>query len=143
MVPIDYLAVLASAIFMMVLGGLWYGPLFGKKWVALMGFDQQKVADMQAKGMGAMWKSYAFMALGSLIMSFVLAHSIIFANSYLGTSGVAGGLQGGFWTWLGFVAPVTLGTVLWEGKSWTLWALNVGYYLVGLLAIGALLSVWV
>ena len=143
MVPVNYLAVVVSAVLMMVLGGLWYGPLFGKQWIALVGFDAQKVADMQAKGMGAMWKSYAFMALGALVMSFVLAHSIIFANAYLGTSGIAGGLQGGFWNWLGFMVPVSLGIVLWEGKSWKLWALNAGYYLVGLLIIGTLLSIWV
>ncbi len=142
MVPVNYLAVLASAVFMMVLGGLWYGPLFGKKWIALMGFDQQKVADMQAQGMGAMWKSYALMALGALIMSYVLAHGLIFGNAYLGTSGVSGGLQGAFWYWLGFVVPVSMGSVLWEGKSWTLWTINAGYYLVGMLIIGSILSVW-
>ena len=143
MVPINYLAVLASAVVMMVLGGLWYGPLFGKKWIALMGFDQHKVADMRAKGMEAMWKSYAMMALGSLVMSFVLAHALVFAGTYLNVSDVSAGLQAAFWNWLGFIVPVTLGTVLWEGKPWTLWVLNAGYYLVGLLAIGVLLSVWV
>ncbi len=142
MVPINYLAVVLGAVIMMVLGGLWYGPLFGKQWIALMGFGEGKVQEMQAKGMGAMWKSYALMGLGSLIMSFVLAHSVIFANAYLGSSGVWGGLQGGFWGWLGFVVPVSLGTVLWEGKSWKLWGLNAGYYLVGLLIVGAVLSSW-
>jgi hypothetical protein len=142
MVPINYLAVLASTVIMMVLGGLWYGPIFGRPWIALMGFDPQKVAQMQAKGASAMWKSYALMALGALIMSFVLAHAVIFANAYLGTSGISGGLMVGFLNWLGFIAPVSLGTVLWEGKSWKLWFLNTGYYLVGLLIIGVLLSVW-
>jgi hypothetical protein len=142
MVPVNYLAVFASMVVMMVLGSLWYGPLFGKPWIALMGIDPQKASNMQAQGMGAMWKSYALMALGALAMSFVLAHLIIFANAYLGTSGVSGGLQGGFWSWLGFVVPVSLGTVLWEGKSWKLWCINAGYYLVGLLLIGVLLAVW-
>jgi hypothetical protein len=142
MVPINYLAVLVSAIVMAVLGSLWYGPLFGKQWITLMDFDPKKVGEVQKAGIGAMWKSYATMALGSLVASFVLAHFVIFANAYMGSSGVTGGLTTGFWTWLGFIAPVTLGTVLWEGKSWKLWTLNTGYYLVGLLIIGALLSSW-
>ena len=142
MVPVNYLAVLASALLMMVLGGLWYGPLFGKQWIALMGFDPEKVKDMQAAGMGAMWKSYALMALGALVMSFVLSHSLIFASAYLGESGLSAGLQTGFWNWLGFIVPVSLGTVIWEGKPWKLWVLNAGYYLVGLLLIGMLLAVW-
>jgi hypothetical protein len=82
------------------------------------------------------------MALGALAMSFVLAHAVIYAESYLGTSGIWGGVQAGFWNWLGFVAPVTLGTVLWEGKPWKLWFINVGYYFVGLPVIGVLLSIW-
>ena len=142
MVPVNYWAVLASGVVMMVLGGLWYGPLFGKQWIALMGFDPERVRDMQAKGMQAMWKSYALMALGALLMSFVLSHALIFASTYLGTTGISAGLQVGFWNWLGFIVPVSLGAVLWEGKSWKLWALNAGYYLVGLLLVGVLLSVW-
>jgi len=31
-------------------------------------------------------------------------------------SGVSGGLMSVFWNWLGFIATVTLGAVLWEGK---------------------------
>jgi len=142
MVPINYLAVLVSTALMMILGGLWYGPIFGKQWIGLMGFDPKKVAEMQAVGMSGMWKNYSMMALGALIMSFILAHAVIFANAYLGTSGIEGGLMTGFMSWIGFIAPVTLGTVLWEGKPWKLWVINTLYYLVGLLIVGALLSVW-
>ena len=141
--PINEFAVLASGVAAMVLGGLWYGPLFGKQWIALMGFDAQKVADMQAKGAGAMWKSYLLMFIGALLMAYVLAHGLVFGNAYLGTSGVSGGLQGAFWYWLGFIAPVTLGSVLWEGKPWKLWILNAGYYLALLLIMATILSLWV
>ena len=142
-VPINYLAVLASGVAAMILGSLWYGPLFGKQWIALMGFDQQKVAEMQAKGMQAMWKNYALMFVGALIMAYVLAHGLVFGNAYLGTGGISGGLQGAFWYWLGFIAPVTLGVVLWDGKPWKLWFLNAGYYLVLLLVMSIILSLWV
>jgi len=77
-----------------------------------------------------------------LIMAYVLVHSLIFAQSYLQISGVSAGLMAGFWSWLGFVAPVTTGMVLWEGKSWKLWILTSGYYLVALLVMGLLLSYW-
>ncbi|HLD39833.1 MAG TPA: DUF1761 family protein, partial [Candidatus Nanoarchaeia archaeon] len=33
----NYLAVLVAAIAAYVVGFLWYGPVFGKKWMALMG----------------------------------------------------------------------------------------------------------
>lgn len=140
-VPINYLAVLASTVIMIALGSLWYGPLFGKQWMTMMGFS--KPDQMTSEQKGAMMKSYGIMSITSLIMSFVMAHSIVFASTYLGISGVSAGLQGGFWNWLGFVAPVSMGTVLWEGKPWKLWFINAGYYLVGLCLIGILLALWV
>ncbi len=139
MVPINYWAVLVAAVFNMVLGSLWYGPLFGKKWTSLMAFTPESMAAAKAKGMTT---SYVIMMVGSLIMAFVLAHAVIFANTYMNTSGVAAGLIVGFMNWLGFVAPVTLGTVLWDGKPWKLWVINAGYYFVGLIVMGAILAVW-
>ena len=132
-VPINYLAVLVAAVASMVVGFLWYGPVFGKAWMKEMGMSKEK------KGAG---KSYGMMFVGSLVMSYVLAHATIFAATYFKMSGVSAGLMSGFWNWMGFVAPVTLGSVLWEGKSWKLWVLNNGYYLVTLLAMGTILSVW-
>jgi hypothetical protein len=140
MIPVNYWAVVASAVVMMILGALWYGPIFGKEWMRLMGMKGPDKMDDKTKK--AMMRSYGLMALGAFVMSFVLAHAVIYAESYLGTFGVWGGLQVGFWNWLGFVTPVTLGTVLWEGKPWKLWLINVGYYFVGLLVIGVLLSIW-
>jgi hypothetical protein len=58
------LAVVVAAIVSMVIGGLWYGPLFGKMWVELSGMTEEKVATAKAKGM---WKSYLIMFIGSLI----------------------------------------------------------------------------
>lgn len=138
-VPINYLAVGGAAVASMVIGFLWYGPIFGKKWIALMGFTQEQISAAKKKGMA---KQYALMFVGSLAMAYVLAHALVFASAYLKTSGVSAGLMTGFWNWLGFVAPVTLGSVLWEGKSPKLWVLNNGYYLVSLLAMGVILALW-
>lgn len=140
MVPVNYWAVVAAAVFMMILGAVWYGPLFGKKWAALMGFALPDAMDAETRR--KMLKSYGLMALGALVMSFSLSHALTFASAYLGVGGVYAGLQAGFWNWLGFIVPVTMGTVLWEDKPWTLWFINVGYYLLGLLSIGVLLAIW-
>ena len=136
-VPINYVAVVVAAVANMGLGFLWYGPLFGKTWIKMMGWSEKDMEAAKAKGMG---KSYALMTLGSLLMAYVLAHAYIFASTYMKVSGISAGLSVGFWNWLGFVAPVTIGTVLWDGKPWKLWFLNSGYYLVALLLMGSILS---
>lgn len=141
MVPVNYWAVLGAAILSMVLGFLWFGPLFGKTWTQLMGWTKEKLASQKANSKD-MNKLYGIQFLGSLFMSFVLSHALVFASAYLKTEGVSAGLQTGFWNWLGFIAPVTLGVVLWEGKSWKLWLFNNSYYLVSLLLMGVLLSLW-
>lgn len=138
-VPINYWAILVAAIANMVVGSLWYGPLFGKMWIAMMGFTPEKMAEAKAKGMT---KSYVLALVGSLVMAYVLAHSLVFASAYTKTTGVSAGLMAGFWNWLGFVAPVTLGSVLWEGRPWKLWILNAAHYLVALLVMGLILALW-
>jgi hypothetical protein len=139
-VPINYWAVIVAAVVQMVLGFLWYGPLFGKTWATLMGFTPEKMNEQKTKGMTV---NYIIMALGALLMSYVLAHGLIFGNTYLHMAGATSGLQGAFYYWLGFIVPVSLGTVLWEGKPWKLWFINAGYYLVGLGLMGMILSAWV
>ena len=133
---INYLAVLVAAVASVVLGFLWYGPLFGKTWAQLMGFDKKKMAEAKKKGMPK--QTWVLMILGTLVTSYVLAHFV----DYLDAVNVAGALQAGFWLWLGFIVPVQLGMVLWEGKPWKLYILNVAYYLVNLSIMATILALW-
>lgn len=138
-VPVNYIAILIAAVASMVIGFVWYGPLFGQMWIKGMGWSKADMKKAQAKGM---MTQYSLMFVGSLVMAYVLAHALIFAATYTKTSGISAGLMVGLWNWLGFVAPVTLTSVLWEGKSWKMWLLNNGYYLVTLCAMGAILAFW-
>lgn len=136
---INYLAVLGAAISQMVLGFLWYGLILGKTWIKLSGMSQTQINDAKNSGMA---KSYSISFIGALVMSYVLAHALVFASSYLKVEGVSAGLMAGFWNWLGFIAPVTLGAVLWDRKPWKLWFFNNGYYLLTLLVMGVILALW-
>ena len=141
MVPVNYFAVVLAAIAAMIIGYLWYGPLFGKVWMQLSGKSMDMMNDPAMKKIAM--RGYAIQFVGSLLMAFVLSHALIFAGTYLNTSGISAGLQTGFWNWLGFVAPVTIGTVLWDGKPWKLWFINSGFYLVTLIVMGLILALWV
>ena len=93
---------------------------------------------MQAKMKERMWPKYLLQAVASLLMAYVL---LLFVN-YTGATTALEGAQAGFWAWLGFIAPTQLAMVLWEGKSWSLYFLNVAYYLVSLVVMGIILAVW-
>lgn len=135
MIEINYLAVLATGVVAMILGFLWYGPLFGKTWMALVGMTPEAVAKSKKKGMTA---SYLMMFIGALITASVFAWIL----ESIAQVSIEAGMIGGFWLWLGFIAPVMLGKVLWEGKSWKLYFIDVSYYLVLLMVFGAILGGW-
>lgn len=142
MIEVNYLAVLVCGVVAMIVGGLWYGPIFGKPWIKEMGIPQSEVDAMQAKGQKGMAKSYILMFVGSLVMAYILFQVIGTARLSGLSEGVSSGLSTGFFMWLGFVAVVLLGQVLWEKKSWKLWTINSAYYLVVLLINGAIIGSW-
>src|SRR5437899_2301190 len=137
-VPINYISVLIAAVVSMPLGFLWYGPLFGKQWMKLSGMSKEKINAAKKSGKANM--GYGLMFVGSLVMAYVLAHSLVFASSYLKVTGVPAGVMAGFWSWLGFIGPVTMGSVLWDGKPWKLWLINNGYYIILLPLMGVILA---
>jgi hypothetical protein len=139
MVPINLLAVIVSAVVTMILGGLWFGPFFGKPWMRLMGFP----ADMQKPAQGAITKMYLIMTVGALLMAYVLAGAIVFMSAYTGITGLKAGIIAAVMNWLGFVAPVTVNyTLTGHQRSWKLWFITASYYLVSLLLMGAILTLW-
>ncbi|MEK7582906.1 MAG: DUF1761 domain-containing protein [Patescibacteria group bacterium] len=142
MPDINYLAVLVAGIAAMVVGGLWYGPLFGKLWMQGMGWDPNDQARMAEakKGMAA---AYVQMFVFSLVQAFVLAHVLwAFRTASPDLIGAWAGIQGGFWVWLGFVLPLKYGDKLWGGKKFKFVAVDLAYYLVLLCVMGIILSVW-
>lgn len=140
MYSINYLAVIVVAIINMILGGLWYGPFFGKEWSKMIGFTPEKMAAAKTKGMGT---SYTLMFVGSLIMSYILAIFIGSAEAHYKIWSASYGIHIALLLWVGFVLPLTISSVLWESKPWKLWFINIGYYFVGLIIMGAILGSWI
>ncbi len=139
-IDINWWALLVTTVISIISGFLWFGPVFGKAWMKSMGMEMPTEITPEMKKQ--MNKSYAIVALGALIMNFTLLHNIVFGSAYLNMTGIATGLQAAFWNWLGFIAPVTVGSVLWEGRPWKFWMITSGYWLFVLLINGMILSVW-
>ena len=137
LVDVNYVAVLAAAIASFVIGAVWYSPmLFGKMWMKLSNVSDKEMKKAKEKGMT---KNFAVQFLASLVMAYVLAHFVQYTQS----STITEGMLTGFWIWLGFIATVMIGMVLWEGKPWKLYFIKAGHELVALAVMGAILAVWV
>jgi hypothetical protein len=131
-VHVNFLAVLVAALANYIIATVWYGVLFSGLWKKLTGISEMKPKPL----------NIVLVFIGLLVMSFVLLHSIVFGNTFTNLNGAAGGLMGGFFSWLGFIAPVTLTNVLYEKRPWKLWLLDNAFWLVSLLVMGVILSVW-
>ncbi len=136
MPEINYLAVLVAAVVSMIIGSIWHGPLFGKKYLELSGINQMSPEQREAMKKG-MTKMYVLQFISSLLMFYVLA---VLAG-LLGTDTVPEGLNVGFWTWLGFAVPLKMSEAIWGGK-WPLFWIGIGNMLITLLAAGAIIGAW-
>jgi hypothetical protein len=134
---INYLAVLSGGLANMVIGFLWYGPLFSKAWVREMGWGNRTPEEMALMKRQAK-TAYPQQFLGALIMAYVFAHVLIAFDS----SSIMSAIQGAFWMWLGFVAPIKYSETLWGKASKKLFFIDAGYYLVTLIVMGIILTMW-
>ncbi|OGY59311.1 MAG: hypothetical protein A3F24_00160 [Candidatus Colwellbacteria bacterium RIFCSPHIGHO2_12_FULL_44_17] len=146
-VDINYLAVLALGVAAMVIGSLWYSPiLFGKPWMKLTGLTDEKMADPpslklrtgegeEKKGVAG---AYIGMFIAALLTAYVMAHFV----SLLGIVDFMGAFQLAVWSWLGFTAATTAGDYLFLKKPFTLYLINVGYYLPISIVMATILTFW-
>lgn len=133
---INLWTVLAVAVLNMALGALWYSPmLLGKKWMHFIGWSHEEMEKHKKHAS----RGYVWTFVGSLVTAYVLAHFV----DYTGAENFLGGMQTGFWVWLGFVAPMIAGSYLWEGKPLGYYLINVSYYFIALLLMGGVLAAWI
>ncbi len=128
---LNWFAVVVAALLPYPLGFLWFGPLFGKPWMASTGMTEEKARQMNpAKlfgGAGAL----------QLLMAYCLA---MFLNSP--EIGLSQGAFYGFLAGAGWILPAFAVSGFFEQKSGTWILLNGVYWTVVLTAMGALLGGW-
>ena len=135
---VNYWAVFTGAVLSMVLGAIWYGPLFGKKWMEIVGVDS---ADLEARK--KMQKSaaplYGVQFLLTLFQVAVLAYLVADSQRH-------GGLERVLWVWAAFVIPTLAGAVMWTNETgklkWARFLIQGGYQLVIFVVFGLLLQFW-
>ena len=132
MADVNWIAIIVAAVVFNAIGFAWYSDsIFGKAWRDEAGMSKEKMKEAS----GNMGRMFAFMAVGSIVMAYVL--SVVFNAFQVAT--VMSALTVSFWVWLGFVATVLLNGVTYEMRTWRFYSINAGYQLVGLLAMGTVL----
>jgi Protein of unknown function (DUF1761) len=128
----NYGAVVVSAVAYWMLGAVWYGVLFGQRWMALEGITME-----QAKSVNPVLP-YVITLVLNLLMAYVLAQLCLWRNATTAARGAAVGVL----LWIGIVGPIVFTTYMYEMRSKELFAINEFYPLVGLCLMGIILGAW-
>ena len=102
---INWLSVIVAAVSSFMVGGLWYGPLFGKVWMKEFGFTEEQLAE---RNMG--------MVFGlALLLAFIASINLEMFIGY--EADMAFGATAGFAAGFGWVATLLGILYLFEARS--------------------------
>lgn len=139
-IHVSWLAVVVAVVASFFFGWLWHGPLFGRKWAALMKLPPDVKPDRKV-----MVRGMALMVIGTFLTAYTLVFiSDVWRPSVWGggpdSPGYVYGFLAGLWVWIGFYLPMLLGAVAWERRSWPLFGLNAAYHFLNLQLIAMIVA---
>ncbi|MDE2664546.1 MAG: DUF1761 domain-containing protein [Acidobacteriota bacterium] len=141
---VNLLAVLVAAIVPMIVGFLWYGPLFSKRWLALMETTEEEIR----KNFNP-WKTHGASFVLALVTAFILAQLFAQMGGPESVSSMAGsagnamvGVHLALMALIAFVLPVSYQSWAYEGRKAGLFWLNLGYNGVSLMGQAVVIAVW-
>ncbi|MEO1049892.1 MAG: DUF1761 domain-containing protein [Bacteroidota bacterium] len=128
---INYLAVVVAALSTFMIGAVWYGPIFGKLWMAENGFTEE---DLKNANMGKIYGT-------AFVLEFIMALNLaMFLNDPAIGAGM--GAMYGFFTGFGWIALGIGVNYLFSRNSIKLWVVDGGYFAVSFPIMGAILGAW-
>ena len=127
---LNWLAVLVVTVLGFLIGGLWYGPLFGQAWLRAIG--------KQPEDLGG--------AIGPLVLSFftalVTAIALDLLTNATGTATLGGGIGLGLMCGVAFIATGMASDYAFCAWGKPLFFIQSGYRIVYCTAMGAILAIW-
>ena len=130
LLALNWFAIFVATILAFVLGGLWYGPLFGKAWLSAIGKTEEELEPSPAP--------FVISFFTSLITAVVLAWLI----SALALTGLVAGLAIGAITGVGFIATAMASDTAFCGWGLKLFLIQSGYRVTYSVLMGGILGVW-
>jgi hypothetical protein len=127
---LQFAGLVAAVVAGFVVGGIWFGPVFGTSWLRALAISDSEAAKTRVSGIGL-----AF--VGTLVTAYVLGVFVRFA----GATSALDGIVIGFLSWLAFAFAIHLPAANLE-RNPRKFLIDVGHKFVAYLVMGAILSVW-
>jgi hypothetical protein len=131
---LNWLAVVAVAIIGFLIGWLWYGPLFGKVWLAEMKITPESIKSGNYNMPRLFGSSFAYTLVSTFALTWLLRAR--------GTTEPVHGAELGVVLGLLIVGARMANGGLWEQRTFRLQAINIGHEVALFAVQGAILSVW-
>lgn len=129
---INYLAVAVAAVAYLILGGLWYAPLFGSTWMKAIGKTKEQVAA------GASPLNYVY----AIVLGFVASYGIARIMVWSGGNTIGDGIMTGLVVGVCFILATFLMNDIFEKRPASLTFINVFYHIVALIIAGIIIGAW-
>jgi hypothetical protein len=127
MFDVNWITIVVAAVMGFVVGGIWYGPIMGKRWMGAVGLTED---DIKEGNMAAIYGgAFAF----SLLASWTLAHT--FASYNYDLSAIAK-IMTALGVAVGFIIPALGTNYLFSQKGKALFFIDAGYWLLFYTAMG-------
>ncbi|HSK94830.1 MAG TPA: DUF1761 domain-containing protein [Candidatus Angelobacter sp.] len=124
---INVVGAIAGAVGAMAIGSLWYSPwLFGGRWQQLIGKSDEDLGNPMA-AMAIAGLAFVVMGAG---MSWIIPND----------ASIPIGMMWGFIGFWGFALPAIVVNSVFERRAWSLVAIYLGYLLVSMLVMAAVIT---
>ena len=126
----NWLAIIIAALSGFMIGGVWYGPLFGKMWQREAGITEAEMGSVNSV------KLFGLTFLFSLLSAIMLGH--LFNRTGVSQTHVIMMMSIGIA--IGFIIPAIGTNYLFGRKSGKLFAIDAGYWAIFYAAMGAVFA---
>lgn len=106
---INYFAIVVAAVAQLVVGAMWYMPLFGSVWRDIHGFGKLSKAE-QDQAQKEMMPMLGIQFIGTVVTTLVLARAIQLLPNYSAYTLA-------FAAWLGFIVPIQVSAIMFGGTE--------------------------
>ncbi len=136
---INIWAVIACGVVAMVIGAIWYGPIFGKKWMEICGATNMDVETRKKMQKEAM-PLYGIQFILALFQAHVLAVYIMLTPDKMS------GMSNSLWIWAAFIMPTVAAAAMWNNDAkkvkWARFLIQAGCQLVTFIVFALILTAW-
>lgn len=134
MFRINYLAILVASVVAFIASMVWY-IAFAKQW-RMLSEAKSGATDDNAR------RPNPIMMLAEIARNLVLALVLAYLVVHLGMMSWMGALQLAFVLWIGFPILLFTGSIMRENYPWKLAAIHAGDWLLKLILLSVIVSLW-